>query len=180
MPDYRNPQVTLLQELLNRDSNPRLTELLDGMRAKEGKPVPQDASPQDPAVWLPRLPPKPGRFLPDPTIIGNPRFARSVEEIFRIAPNLRSRVTKVSTAPTDSLMRVLARAGIDPIDADTTTAQGLFGLFDRDVWVRNERSKAEQDNTLGHELAHSTGLLHDDPRLHEAADLASVLLKRVK
>jgi hypothetical protein len=173
--DHSNPDIALLRQLLNR-------------RPKDIPAIGDFKGVRDPldAVGNPELPsvPHPSGFRPDPIINGSPRLANAVNDMFKIAPELRGRVDQISTAPTPGYLASLSESDIDASQANFTNLAGQHTPAQKrvpksDIWLRNETHYPEGmslEQTLGHEMGHIGGIRGHGYMIPRDADMDMIEL----
>lgn len=148
------------EDVLNRLANPKKTN--DG--------------------GLPEVEP-PAIFKPEPMVIGSPELARTLHEVYRLAPELRrAKVSKISTGPTRGMMDAFEGTKFGVNDFDKTNLMGSYSMIDNSIFVRPRHHIGEQLNTLAHELTH--GMDHREPVAEQVGNaaqdsLTSEMIKRI-
>ena len=143
--------VELISELLNRrPANDPVAKSLDGD--------------------LPKVPPPP-MFRPQTMVIGDKRLNDAVENIFRLAPELRGRSPLIADIPTPSYIQTLLsnnelRDLLTPEHYDKTNIAGQFNPLTREIYstpTRHRDPSFPAEETLGHEFGHLLGYKNATP-----------------
>ena len=110
---------------------------------------------------LPNVPRNAPPFRQQPTVYGK-RLAKELEEFFRIAPELRGRVTALMSGPMEPAATKLAESGFDAHDFSMTNLDGITGVSGpyKGRIALNPRLSYEpmmEAQVLAHELTHAAG-----------------------
>lgn len=100
----------------------------------------------------------PAIFKPEPPVIGSPRLARSVKEIYRTVPELRhADVKQINAGPTPGVAETLREYKFPVGMFDKTNLLGMYDRRDKQVFVRPNIDLGTELNTIAHELTHGMG-----------------------
>ena len=114
--------------------------------------------------------PIPDMFLPEPEQLGlAPHAAKASFELFNKFPQLRQKVSKVTSAPkTDFLIDLFNMVGVDPqIHADAgywpDAVRGFWDEKNKTIAINPRDTPGDYGiGVLGHEAAHAVGRKHGD------------------
>lgn len=152
-------QLELLREMLNR--RPRYNDPLN--EAPEG---------------LPQVPPAP-IFRPDPQVIGGKRLQLAVQNLLKVAPEMRGRTSTVSAAPTSSAIQTAMASGLSPSLLPVSTLLGQRDPSDNSIWINplyeDGLMTDPMETTLAHEFGHAAGHRHG-PEIDQIEELAKALI----
>lgn len=114
-------------------------------------------------------------FRPDASV-PNPKVARMLEELLRIAPEARGATKRVLVGPTAASMDLMSKSKL-PIDSFEKTDLG--GIYQNgEIGLNPLYYQLHQPGLFGflaHELAHSVG--YDDPIAYPTGDTAERLYR---
>ena len=110
---------------------------------------------------LPNVPQHAPPFRQQPTVYGK-RLAKELEEFFRIAPELRGKVTALMSGPMEPAASRLAESGIDAAEFADTNLLGITGVSGPHkgkiaLNPRRNYAPVTEAQVLAHELTHAAG-----------------------
>ena len=104
------------------------------------------------------LPPRPGIFLPDPSVVGSPHLAQLANRVLNQSPEVKARLKSIVAGPTRAVIKDLEQSGLAPEQYGETNLLGETDLPTRtEVSINPALSREEQAATLMHELTHVAG-----------------------
>lgn len=106
-------------------------------------------------------------FRQEPLVIGQPKTAKTVDEILKIAPELRGKSKRILIGPDESAIRILQQEGRSPYSYGNTFLDGTHNRYTGNISVapnqQDNPDNSEMVNTLVHELSHTRGYDDNSP-----------------
>lgn len=140
----------ILRELLNRRPVQQVFFPLekDGSFKYIGsKEDPLNAAPEG----MPHVPPAP-MFRPGTLSGPDPLVAQMLERYFKIAPELRGRVSRVQVGPDRAAMERLIDSNMKPHEYDISSMMGIFDFDTRELSLNPALNKWEKMNDMSEQI----------------------------
>lgn len=179
-------QSELLRELLNR--GPQATNWFTNRKGPAQDPLGQELGGRLLSGWNPPVAPPP-MFRPDTDSGPDPNVANMLESIFKAAPNLRGRVSRLQVGPNRPATEILNQNGIRSNEYEQSNLNGVWDRGTSSISLNpammDPRAKDffqsltgspfargyKPESTLLHEFGHSQGYKHVDPEMKQLEDM---------
>jgi hypothetical protein len=122
-------------------------------------------------LGMPALPEKPDMFQPDPVIVGDGDFAKTILKVMRDFPGSKTRIPSVTRGPTAASMRATIENNIEPDAFEHTNLTGVTDLVKGSnknaIGINPRLTGTDLISTMAHEIAHTSGAEEGAARLLE-------------